>query len=49
MASSFKKPDGLTLIDPKDVTAFLSPLPVKKLWGIGKVTEEKLLQMGIET
>ena len=49
MASSFKKPDGLTGVNPEDVTAFLSPMPVKKLWGIGQVTEEKLLQMGIET
>ncbi len=49
MASSFKKPDGMTLVKPEDVTDFLSPMPVKKLWGIGKVTEEKLQQMSIET
>ena len=49
MASSFRKPDGLTLVERENVIAFLSPMPVKKLWGIGKVTEEKLLQMGIET
>ena len=49
MASSFRKPDGMTTVKPEDVRDFLSPMPVKKLWGIGKVTEEKLQQMGIET
>ncbi|MBC7086101.1 MAG: DNA polymerase IV [Methanomethylovorans sp.] len=49
MASSFRKPDGMTIVKPEDVRNFLNPMPVKKLWGIGKVTEEKLQQMGIET
>ncbi|MGD9778738.1 DNA polymerase IV [Methanomethylovorans sp.] len=49
MASSFRKPDGMTIVKPEDVRDFLSPMPVKKLWGIGKVTEEKLQKKGIET
>lgn len=49
MASSFRKPDGMTIVKPEDVRSFLSDMPVKKLWGIGKVTEEKLQKMGIET
>ena len=49
MASSFQKPDGITIIKPEDAETFLKPMPVKKLWGIGKVTEEKLSEMGIST
>lgn len=48
MASSFQKPDGITVIKPEDVQGFLSPMPVKKLWGIGRVTEEKLTEMEIK-
>jgi DNA polymerase IV (DinB-like DNA polymerase) len=49
MASSFQKPDGITVIKPEEVHDFLGPMHVKKLWGIGKVTEEKLTEMGIDT
>jgi DNA polymerase-4 len=42
IASDWKKPDGLFVIQPKDVDAFLLPLPVGRLPGVGKVTEEKL-------
>ncbi len=49
MASSFKKPDGITIVRPEEVKDFLRPMPVKKLWGIGGVTEEKLAEMGVET
>jgi len=49
IASDFNKPDGLTLIEEKDVASFLSPLPVGKLWGIGRKTEEKLNGIGIKT
>ncbi len=49
MAASVKKPDGLTLIAPSQVKEFLSPLLVKKLFGVGPKTEEKLNTMGIET
>ena len=49
IASDFNKPDGLTLIEEKDVAGFLAPLPVRKLWGIGRKTERKLNEMGIKT
>ncbi|WP_407355180.1 DNA polymerase IV [Methanolobus sp. WCC5] len=49
MASSFRKPDGITVVRPEDVQTFLGPMTVKKLWGIGKVTEERLTEMGIRT
>jgi len=49
MASSFRKPDGITVVRTEQVQDFLRPMPVSKLWGIGKVTEEKLTEMGIRT
>jgi DNA polymerase IV (DinB-like DNA polymerase) len=49
MASDFQKPDGLTIIEPQNARAFLSPLPVKKLLGIGPKTEATLKEMGIVT
>ncbi len=48
IASDFKKPDGLTLIEPHKVKEFLSSLPVRKLPGVGKKTEKILNEMGIE-
>lgn len=48
IASDFKKPDGLTLVEPHEVKEFLRPLPVRKLPGIGKKTEKMLNEMGIE-
>jgi len=44
-----KKPDGLFVIQPDDVDSFLSPLPVGRLPGVGKVTEEKLKSFEIQT
>jgi len=49
MASDFKKPDGLTVIEPNEIRNFLSPLPVGKLYGVGKKTEEKVATLGIKT
>jgi DNA polymerase IV len=49
LASDWKKPDGLFVIQPDEVDAFLLPLPVGRLPGVGKVTEEKLAQLGIKT
>lgn len=48
LASDWKKPDGLFVIQPEEVDAFLLPLPVGRLPGVGKVTEEKLAQLGIK-
>jgi DNA polymerase-4 len=47
IASDWRKPDGLFVIQPGDVDTFLSPLPVGRLPGVGKVTGEKLDKLGI--
>jgi DNA polymerase IV len=47
IASDWRKPDGLFVIQPDDVDTFLSPLPVGRLPGVGKVTGEKLEKLGI--
>ncbi len=49
LASDWRKPDGLFVIQPEEVNAFLVPLPVGRLPGVGKVTEEKLVILGIKT
>src|SRR5437899_7836322 len=49
IASDWRKPDGLFVIQPDDVNAFLSPLPVGRLPGVGKVTGEKLATLNIQT
>ena len=46
IASDWKKPDGLFVIQPADVDSFLLPLAVGRLPGVGKVTEEKLKNSG---
>jgi len=49
LASDWRKPDGLFVIKPDDVDAFLLPLPVGRLPGVGKVTGEKLGKLGVQT
>src|SRR6201997_4159118 len=49
LASDWRKPDGLFVIRPEDIDAFLLPLPVGRLPGVGKVTGEKLGKLGIQT
>src|SRR6266566_4925306 len=49
LASDWRKPNGLFVIQPEDVDAFLLPLPVGRLPGVGKVTEEKLAKLRIQT
>ena len=49
IASDAQKPDGLTLITDKDKVQYLRPLPVRTLYGVGKVTTEVLKQAGIAT
>ena len=47
IASDYRKPDGLVEIKPEEVQDFLRELPISKLWGVGKATEEVLKGMGI--
>jgi DNA polymerase-4 len=47
IASDWRKPDGLFVIQPAEVDAFLLPLPVGRLPGVGKVTGEKLEKLGV--
>jgi DNA polymerase-4 len=49
VASDFRKPDGLTTIPPGEAIDFLSLLPIRKFFGVGKVTEKKMLSLGIKT
>jgi DNA polymerase IV len=47
--SDLSKPDGLRIIKPDELVDFLRPLPVERLWGVGRVTLERMHQAGIET
>jgi DNA polymerase-4 len=49
VASGVAKPDGLLVVPPDGELAFLHPLPVERLWGVGAVTAEKLRGRGIRT
>jgi len=49
IASDIDKPDGLTVVQPDRVRSFLDPLPVKKMWGVGKVTQQALARLSVKT
>ena len=49
MASDMNKPNGFTVIREKDIEKILSPLSVRKLWGVGEKTEMRLHGLGIKT
>jgi DNA polymerase-4 len=49
VASAVAKPDGLLLVPPDGELEFLHPLPVERLWGVGRVTSGKLHELGIDT
>ena len=49
IASDIDKPDGLTVVPPDRVRGFLDPLPVKKMWGVGKITQHALTQLNVKT
>jgi DNA polymerase-4 len=49
VASDLQKPDALVVVDPDNVQAFLDPLPVGRIWGVGRVTGAALEQRGIRT
>jgi len=49
IASDVNKPDGLCVVPPDEVVAFLGPLPVSRLWGVGPATARRLGELGIKT
>ena len=49
VASGVAKPDGLLVVPPDGELAFLHPLPVERLWGVGPVTAGKLRDLGVTT
>jgi DNA polymerase IV (DinB-like DNA polymerase) len=49
IASDFQKPDGLTVVSPEKIESFLDSLKIRTIPGIGKKTEEKFLEMELET
>lgn len=48
IASDYRKPDGLFVIPPKAIDAFIAALPIEKFFGIGKVTALKMHELGIQ-
>ena len=49
IASEINKPNGQFEVKPDEVADFMRPLPVRKIWGVGEKTEQKLQQLGINT
>lgn len=49
VASDYNKPDGLTVITPEQADGFIDRLPIGKFYGIGKVTEKRMIQLGVRT
>jgi DNA polymerase-4 len=49
VASQVAKPDGLVVVEPAEERAFLDPLPVRLIWGVGQITEDLLHRAGIDT
>ena len=49
VASDMNKPDGITVIPPDMADEFIDRLPIRKFFGVGRVTEEKMLNLGIKT
>jgi len=49
VASDLEKPDGLVVVPPGGEAAFLAPLPIERLWGVGKATATELAALGVTT
>jgi DNA polymerase-4 len=49
IASDINKPDGFVVVEGHEMQSFLDPLPVKRIWGVGKKTEQQLHNYGITT
>jgi DNA polymerase-4 len=49
IAAGLCKPDGLLVVSPDELDAFLAPLPISRLWGVGPAAQKKLLLLGVKT
>ena len=49
IASDLEKPDGFVVVDPEMIIEFLDPLPISRLWGVGRVTGEAMQEFGLRT
>lgn len=49
LASDLEKPDGFVVVDPDHVQVFLDPLPISRLWGVGKAAQRRFERLGIQT
>lgn len=49
IASDYRKPHGITVVPAGREAAFLAPLPIRRLWGVGEVTGRELARLGIQT
>ncbi|WP_254509139.1 DNA polymerase IV [Anatilimnocola floriformis] len=49
IASDLRKPDAFVVVEPDQVQSFLDPLPVSRLWGVGKVTQGTFARLGLQT
>jgi DNA polymerase-4 len=49
IGSDLRKPDGLVVVPPGDEAAFLAPLPISRLWGVGEKTAAVLREFGVQT
>jgi DNA polymerase-4 len=49
IASDLRKPDGLVVVGPREVAAFLRPLPIERMWGVGPKTAPKMRELGLTT
>lgn len=49
IASDWNKPNGQFVVTPKEIEGFLRDLPVNRIWGVGKVTAQRLEQQGVKT
>ena len=49
VASDLEKPDGFVIVPPDRIQPFLDPLPISRVWGVGKVTEKTFAKLGVKT
>jgi DNA polymerase-4 len=49
LASDLQKPDGLVVVPPDRIDTFLDPLPISKLWGAGRVAQDRFARIGVRT